>query len=111
MGRWGIRSIAILRIRSIEEPRGRAVQHPDYRTALRSSVEVIRAAGPGWHRQGACAGHQERKGNRAAKVPEDKIAAVRAALTAGNGIRKVAKLLGVGNETVHRIAREMRQAA
>ena len=44
-------------------------------------------------------------------MPDDKISAIRAALAAGNGIRKVAKLVGVGNETVHRIAREMREAA
>jgi DNA invertase Pin-like site-specific DNA recombinase len=41
-------------------------------------------------------------------VPADKIVAIRAALAAGDGIRKVARLIGVGNETVHRIAREMR---
>ncbi len=45
------------------------------------------------------------------KVSDDKISAIRAALAAGNGIRKAAKLVGVGNETVHRIAREMREAA
>src|SRR6266849_6390607 len=39
------------------------------------------------------------------KVADDKISAIRAALAAGNGIRKAAKLVGVGNETVHRIAR------
>jgi len=45
------------------------------------------------------------------KVPVDEISPIRAALAAGSGIRKVAKLVGVGNETVHRIAREMREAA
>jgi DNA invertase Pin-like site-specific DNA recombinase len=45
------------------------------------------------------------------KVPAEKIAAIRAALAAGNGIRKAAKIVGVDNETVHRIAREMREAA
>jgi DNA invertase Pin-like site-specific DNA recombinase len=44
-------------------------------------------------------------------LPAEKIAAVRAALAAGDGIRKVARLIGVGNETVHRIARQMREAA
>ncbi len=44
------------------------------------------------------------------KVADDKISAIRAALAAGNGIRKAAKLVGVGNETVHRIAREIRSA-
>jgi DNA invertase Pin-like site-specific DNA recombinase len=42
------------------------------------------------------------------KVPAEKIAAVRAALAAGAGIRKVARAVGVGNGTVHDIAREMR---
>jgi|SRR5580700_6548866 hypothetical protein len=44
-------------------------------------------------------------------VPPEKIAAIRSALAAGDGIRKVARLIGVGNETVHKIAREMRAAA
>jgi len=44
-------------------------------------------------------------------VPADKISAIRAALAARNGIRKVAKRVGVGDETAHRIAREMREAA
>jgi DNA invertase Pin-like site-specific DNA recombinase len=44
---------------------------------------------------------------RPAVAPE-KIAAIRAALAGGDGIRKVARLIGVGNETVHKIAREMR---
>jgi DNA invertase Pin-like site-specific DNA recombinase len=42
------------------------------------------------------------------KVPAEKIAAVRAALAAGCGIRKVARAVGVGNGTVQDIAREMR---
>jgi DNA invertase Pin-like site-specific DNA recombinase len=42
------------------------------------------------------------------KVPADKIAAVRAALVAGDGIRKVARAVGVGNGTVQQIARDMR---
>jgi DNA invertase Pin-like site-specific DNA recombinase len=42
------------------------------------------------------------------KVPAEKIAAVRAALAAGDGIRKVARAVRVGNGTVHDIAREMR---
>jgi DNA invertase Pin-like site-specific DNA recombinase len=41
-------------------------------------------------------------------IPAEKDRAIRAALAAGGGIRRVAKLVGVGNETVHRIAREMR---
>ena len=45
------------------------------------------------------------------KVPVDEISPIRAALAAGSGIRKVAKLVGVGNKTVYRIAREMREAA
>src|SRR6202049_827026 len=40
------------------------------------------------------------------KVPAEKIDAVRAALAAGAGIRKVARSVGVGNGTVHDIARE-----
>jgi hypothetical protein len=44
------------------------------------------------------------------KVAADKIAAVRAALAAGNGIRKVARAVGVRNGTVQQIAREMRTA-
>jgi DNA invertase Pin-like site-specific DNA recombinase len=44
------------------------------------------------------------------RISADTIAAVRASLETGNGIRKVARLVGVGNETVHRIAREMRGA-
>jgi DNA invertase Pin-like site-specific DNA recombinase len=44
-------------------------------------------------------------------APPEKIAAIRSALAAGDGIRKVARLIGVGNETVHKIAREMRAAA
>jgi hypothetical protein len=42
------------------------------------------------------------------EVPAEKIAAARAALAAGDGIRKVAKLVGVGNGTVHEIVRDMR---
>jgi DNA invertase Pin-like site-specific DNA recombinase len=42
------------------------------------------------------------------RLSADTITAVQASLETGNGIRKVARLLGVGNETVHRIAREMR---
>jgi DNA invertase Pin-like site-specific DNA recombinase len=42
------------------------------------------------------------------KVPAEKIAAVRAALAAGDGIRRVARTVGVGNGTVQDIAREMR---
>jgi len=44
------------------------------------------------------------------KVPAEKIAAVQAALAAGDGIRKVARAVGVGNGTVQEIAREMREA-
>jgi DNA invertase Pin-like site-specific DNA recombinase len=48
---------------------------------------------------------------RPRKVPAEKIAAVWAALAAGSGIRKVPRMVGVGNGTVHEIAREMRSAA
>jgi DNA invertase Pin-like site-specific DNA recombinase len=41
-------------------------------------------------------------------VPDDKLAAVRAALAAGNGIRKAARLAGLSNDVAHRVAREMR---
>jgi len=41
------------------------------------------------------------------RIPAKKEAAVRAALAAGTGIRKTAKLVGVGNETVSRIKREL----
>jgi DNA invertase Pin-like site-specific DNA recombinase len=44
---------------------------------------------------------------RPGEVPADKIAAVRAALVAGDGIRKVARAVGVGNGTVQQIARQM----
>jgi DNA invertase Pin-like site-specific DNA recombinase len=40
------------------------------------------------------------------RIPAKKEAAVLALLAAGNGIRKAAKLAGVGNETVSRIKRE-----
>jgi DNA invertase Pin-like site-specific DNA recombinase len=45
------------------------------------------------------------------KVPAEKIAAARAALAAGNGIRKVARAVRVGNGTAHDIGREMRAEA
>src|SRR5438477_7297203 len=41
------------------------------------------------------------------RVPAEKIAAVRAALVAGEGIRKVARSVGVGKGTVQQIAREL----
>src|SRR5437660_5243704 len=41
------------------------------------------------------------------RIPAKKEAAVRASLAAGTGIRKTAKLVGVGNETVSRIKREL----
>ena len=44
------------------------------------------------------------------RVSAKKEAAVRVSLAAGNGIRKTAKLEGVGNETVARIKREMAAA-
>ncbi|MBV9827164.1 MAG: recombinase family protein [Alphaproteobacteria bacterium] len=43
-------------------------------------------------------------------VPADKIAAIRAALAAGRGIRSVARDFHVGNGTVHQVSREMRSA-
>jgi len=45
------------------------------------------------------------------RIPAKKEAAVRALLAAGNGIRKAARLAGVGNETVSRIKRELATAA
>jgi DNA invertase Pin-like site-specific DNA recombinase len=42
------------------------------------------------------------------KVSAEKITAVQTALAAGDGIRKVARAVGLGNGTVHAIAREMR---
>jgi DNA invertase Pin-like site-specific DNA recombinase len=53
------------------------------------------------------------KGTRSGKpfgrprIPAKKEAVVRALLAAGNGIRKAARLAGVGNETVSRIKREL----
>src|SRR5438477_2930936 len=41
------------------------------------------------------------------RIPAKKEAAIRASLAAGTGIRKTAKLVGVGNETVSRIKREL----
>ena len=41
------------------------------------------------------------------QVPAEKIAAVRTALAAGDGTRKVARVVGVGNVAVQQIAREM----
>jgi DNA invertase Pin-like site-specific DNA recombinase len=61
------------------------------------------------HRQGAGEGHQERQGVRAAQsLSAEREAAVRAALAAGMGIRRTARLVGTGNATVARIAAEMR---
>jgi hypothetical protein len=40
-------------------------------------------------------------------LAEDKEAAVRASLRAGNGILKTAAVVGVGSSTVQRIKREM----
>jgi DNA invertase Pin-like site-specific DNA recombinase len=57
------------------------------------------------------------KGTRSGKpfgrprIPAKKEAAVRVLLAAGNGIRKAARLAGVGNETVSRIKRELATAA
>ena len=42
------------------------------------------------------------------RISAEREAAVRAALAAGNGIRKMARLMGTGNATVARIAAEMR---
>jgi DNA invertase Pin-like site-specific DNA recombinase len=42
------------------------------------------------------------------RISAEREAAVRAALAAGNGIRKVARMVGTGNATVARIAAEMR---
>jgi hypothetical protein len=59
--------------------------------------------------EGAGEGHQERQGVRAAqKLSAEREAAVRAALAAGTGIRRTARLVGTGNATVARIAAEMR---
>jgi DNA invertase Pin-like site-specific DNA recombinase len=41
------------------------------------------------------------------RIPAKKEASVRALLAAGHGIRKTARLAGVGNETVSRIKREL----
>jgi len=73
-----------------------------------SGLQVIAQMCPRWHRQGA---RRAPGAGRHIGRPDDKINAIREALAAGNGIRKVAKLVGDGNETVHRIAREMRDAA
>jgi DNA invertase Pin-like site-specific DNA recombinase len=43
------------------------------------------------------------------KIPPEREDAVRAALAAGTGIRKTARLIGTGNATVARIAAEMRE--
>jgi DNA invertase Pin-like site-specific DNA recombinase len=57
------------------------------------------------------------KGTRSGKpfgrprISDKKEAAVRALLAAGHGIRKAARLAGVGNETVSRIKRELAAAA
>jgi hypothetical protein len=59
-----------------------------------------------WHRQGAREGHEKRQGFWAV----EREAAVRAALAAGTGIRRTARLVGTGNATVARIAAEMRTA-
>ena len=45
------------------------------------------------------------------KLSADREAAVRAALAAGTGIRKTARLVGTGNATVARIAAEMQASA
>jgi hypothetical protein len=44
------------------------------------------------------------------KLSAEREGAVRAALAAGPGIRRTARLVGTGNATVARIAAEMRQA-
>jgi hypothetical protein len=49
---------------------------------------------------------RERKRGRP-KLSAEREAAVRAALAAGTGIRRTARLVGTGNETVARIAAAM----
>ena len=67
-------------------------------------VERVRAGIARAQREGTRSG----KAFGRPKISAEREAAVRASLAAGTGIRKTARLCGTGNETVARIAAEMR---
>ena len=71
-----------------------------------SGLQVIAQMCPRWHRQGARAGHQ--RAGRPSVGQTTRSAPYGQRSRPGTAF---AKLVGVGNETVHRIAREMWDAA